>query len=174
MHPTKGYWCFTGALVLACSGAAFRSLTMLSGTSRRSWPRIIVATMVFAAFLPGAGLRMWWLHVRPAPDARYDGPAFLRAMLAELPAEGHFVAEFPFVMDFWLSGRDVITRADKRDYLIDEFDYDYLVVGRDGLAKGIPEQLKGRLVRSFGMRDDPLSCYAEVYEPLKRRRPESP
>ena len=171
MHPTKGYWAFTGALVLCCLGWIAAEIT-------RCWPRpapfsqlgsLVLPAVLLATFVPESGLRMWWRHVRNDPEARYDGPEFTRRMLAELPTEGRFVVEPAFVFDVWNAGRDAIERVEEQDYLIDRYEYDWLLVSRDGLEKQIPERLAGRLVRSFGERDDPLACYAELYEPAAPR-----
>lgn len=167
LHPTKGYWCFTGALVFVASGAvAARLMTALASRSRPlAWA---AALGIGALFVPQSGIRLWWAQVRPWPDSRYDGPRFTREMIAALPAEGRYVVEPAFVFDFWLAGRDVIVRVEPRDYLIDQYDYDWLVVSRDGLEKSIPSKLNGKFLRSFGPEDDPLACYAEVYRPASK------
>jgi len=218
-HVTKGYWAFTGALLmvnlgflaslaaalLECvtsrsandlqlpadnSGRAKLPLSRLqrtplffklvgsgngcpngpfSQTALPAWRRVLshaaVALLLAGLFVPESGLRMWRAHVRTDPEARYDGPRFTRAMLAELPREGRYIVEPAFILDVWLSGRDAIVRVDEKDYEIDHYTYDWLLVSRDGLDKSIPDRLKGRLVRSFGVKDDPLACYAELYAP---------
>jgi 4-amino-4-deoxy-L-arabinose transferase-like glycosyltransferase len=167
LHPTKGYWSFTGAIVLVNLGFVAHVLASGFGTADR---RLRTAGLMMASafalmFLPESGVRMWWLHVRPDSEARYDGPAFTRQMIAELPATGRYVVEPQFIFDVWLSSRVAVVRVELQDYLIDKYDYDWLLVSRDGLEKSVPERLKGRFVRSFGVKDDPLACYAELYEP---------
>jgi hypothetical protein len=165
LHPTKGYWCFTGALLFIAAGAlAARLLKSLSVIGRPA--AVLAGVGIVALFVPQSGIRLWWAQVRPQPDARYDGPRFAKEMIAALPAEGRYVVEPAFVFDFWLAGRDVIVRVEPRDYLIEQYEYDWLVVGRDGLEKSIPSKLNGEFVRSFGPEDDPLACYAEVYRPV--------
>jgi hypothetical protein len=168
LHPTKGYWCFTGALVFIAAGVvAARTVKSLSTIGR---PIAVVASLGIAAlFVPQSGIRLWWAQIRPQPDSRYDGPRFVKEMIEALPAEGRYVVEPAFVFDFWLAGRDVIVRVEPRDYLIDQYEYDWLVVDRDGLEKSIPSKLNGEFVRSFGTEDDPLACYAEVYRPAAKR-----
>ncbi len=167
MHPTKGYWCFTGALVFIGAGAV--AAWLLKSLSTIGRPIVVLAGLGIAAlFVPQSGIRLWWAQVRPQPDARYDGPRFVREMIAALPAEGRYVVEPAFVFDFWLAGRDVIVRVEPRDYLIEQYEYDWLVVSRDGLEKSIPSKLNGEFIRSFGPEDDPLACYAEVYRPAPK------
>ncbi len=171
LHPTKGYWSFTGALVLCCLGFVGVELMLrlraTSGFAR--FLAVAVPVGLLSAFVPESGLRMWWHHVRFDSQGRYDGREFTRRMLADLPREGRFVVEPAFIFDVWNSGRDAIERVDEQDYLIDRYDYDWLLVSRDGLDKQIPRRLSGRLVRTFGDRDDPLACYAELYEPADAR-----
>ena len=165
MHPTKGYWTFTGALVFACLGTLPALLT------RRLAGRVRLVSICAAGlglllfFLPQSGLRMWQRHVFPDPEGRYDGREFLSRLMNEIPRGGRYVVEPAFVFDVWLSGRDAIARLEEQDYLVDHYRYDWLLVSRDGLDKSIPKRLHGRLVRTFGDKDDLLACYAELYEP---------
>jgi len=167
LHPTKGYWCFTGALVFIAAGAVVALLTSRLSAIGRPFG-CAAAIGIAALFVPQSGIRLWWAQIRPWPDSRYDGPRFVQELIAALPAEGRYVVEPAFVFDFWLAGRDVIVRVEPRDYLIDQYEYDWLVVSRDGLEKSIPSKLNGEFVRSFGPEDDPLACYAEVYRPASK------
>jgi hypothetical protein len=161
-HPTKGYWCFTGALVFAATGVAIAPL--LTGLRRKSLTLAAVASLLlFALFLPQSGLRLWWNQVRPSIDDRYDGPRFAKRVISELPETGRYLVEPAFVFDFWLAGRDVQLRTSPNDYGGKAQAFDWLVVSRDGLDKRIPETLNARFVKAFGDKDDPLACYAEIY-----------
>ncbi len=163
-HPTKGYWCATGALVLMATGMCVARI--LSWVTHRSRPGgVLAAVAIIALFLPQAGLRTWWKQLLPTTDARYNAPEFARRMIAQLPKEGRFLVDPGYVMDVWLSGRDVTVRTDGRDYLVPRQSYDWLVESRDGLDKNIPKALDGELVQSFGHKDDPLACYAELHRP---------
>lgn len=164
LHPTKGYWCFTGALVFIAVGAIAAWMVKTLSTIGRPIA-VLVGLAIAALFVPQSGIRLWWAQIRPQPDSRYDGPRFAKEMIAALPTEGRYVVEPAFVFDFWLAGRDVIVRVEPRDYLIDQYEYDWLVVNRDGLEKSIPSKLNGEFVRSFGPEDDPLACNAEIYRP---------
>ena len=176
MHPTKGYWTFTGALLMANLGFLAYMAVVVSGvmTLKARLCTCVVAILLAGVFLPESGVRMWWRHVRPDAEARYDGREFTKKMVAELPAQGRFVVEPAFILDVWHSGRDAIVRVDEKDYEIERYTYDWLLVSRDGLDKAIPERLKGRLVRSFGVKDDPLACYAELYVPRDAPPPAEP
>ncbi|QDT54124.1 hypothetical protein Pan44_21510 [Caulifigura coniformis] len=163
-HPTKGYWCFTGALALAAAGVCLaKVLDRLK--SRSAVAAAGLAVGVVALLIPESGLRTWWKQVVPTADARYDGPEFARRVVAELPSEGAYLADPEFVFELWLAGKNVTLRANPYDFQVERQPYDWLVVSRDGLRKEIPKQLEGELVRSFGPKDDPLACYAEVYRP---------
>jgi len=163
-HPTKGYWCFTGALVIAAVGVCL-SRILASLKARSVVASVGVAVAAVALLVPEAGLRTWWKQVVPTADARYDGPEFARRLIAKLPAEGEYLADPEFVFELWLAGKNVTLRANPFDFQLERQPYDWLVISRDGLRKEIPKLLEGELVRSFGPKDDPLACYAEVYRP---------
>jgi len=129
----------------------------------------VVAGLCAAGLLlimaPGSGLRGWWTEVSHWSDTDYNGRRFARELLTSLPAEGRFVVDTTYVFDFWLAGRDTILVADGLNpYPTEAYPYDFLVVGRDGLEKNCPAQYGGVLVRSVGRREEPLSCYAEIYQ----------
>jgi hypothetical protein len=114
--------------------------------------------------VPGSGLRGWMTQVSHWSSPEYNGPRFAQTLLAGLPSRGRFVVDTSYVFDFWLSGRDAVLVADPlNDYPTESFAYDFLVVGREGLDKQCPEKYRGIFVRSVGRRDNPLSCYAEIY-----------
>jgi hypothetical protein len=129
---------------------------------------------------PGSGVRGWWTQIHHRSDAGYNGSKCAQSLLATLPIEGRFVVDTPFVFDFWLAGRETVLVADRlNDYPTGTYAYDFLVVGREGLDKNCPEKYRGVFVRSLGERDNPLSCYAEIYrspdaEPRPDRSPEEP
>lgn len=166
LHPTKGYLCFTGALIFASTGVVLaQCVPRLAGGGRMARPAAwLVAAALFALMLPGAGLRAWWVHVRHGRDPLYNGAKFTRQMLDDLPAEGRFVVDTQYVFDVWLSGRETVLNADPLNpHSEADLPYDVLIAGREGLDKRSPERYRGVFVRSFGVRDDPFACYAEVY-----------
>lgn len=163
-HPTKGYWCFTGALVFTAAGVFVASaIDRLSSASRLA--AVSAALAIAVLFLPQAGLRTWWKQIVPTEDDRYNGPEFTRRLIAGTPAEGRLLVESAFIFDFWLAGRDVTVRTDGREFMVPGQPYDWLVQSRDGLRKNIPQKLDAELVQSFGQKDDPLACYAELHRP---------
>lgn len=166
LHPTKGYLCFTGALVFAASGMVLaQSVQRLTAGGRMARPAAwLVAAALFGLMLPGAGLRAWWVHVRHSRDPLYNGPRFVTQMLDDLPQEGRFVVDTQYVFDVWLSGRETVLNADPLNpHSEAELPYDLLIAGREGLDKRSPERYRGVFVRSYGRSDDPFACYAEVY-----------
>lgn len=165
-HPTKGYLCLPGALMFLCVGqvltALVRRLTAAGPVGRAA--ALACAATVVLLMAPGAGSRAWWVQVRHWSNPNYNGPRFAQQLLAELPREGQFVVDTQYVFDVWLSGRKTVLDADALNYyLVEDYPYDFLVAGREGLDKRSPERYRGVFVRSFGARDDPFGCYAEVY-----------
>jgi hypothetical protein len=166
LHPTKGYLCFTGALVFASTGVVFaEGMKRLAPAGPKArLGACLVAAAVAAIMLPGAGLRTWWVHVRHGRDALYNGPRFARQMLDDLPPDGRFVVDTQYVFDVWLSGRETVLNADPLNPHVEaDLPYDLLIAGREGLDKRSPERYRGVFVRSFGVREDPFACYAEIY-----------
>ncbi len=180
LHPTKGYLCFVGALMFAAVGGMISEYGRgLSGAGRPgrcgAW---LGAACLVLAMGPGSGARGWLTHITRWSDPDYNGRRFARSLLSALPQEGRFVVDTPYVFDFWLSGRDTVLVADPlNDYPTGDYPYDFLVVGREGLDKNCPTRYGGEFVRSVGRRQDPLSCYAEIYrspDALPRRNRDAP
>jgi hypothetical protein len=166
LHPTKGYQCFVGALIfLAVGRFVSRCGQWLSRAGRSgcgaAW---LGSACLLLLMLPGSGARGWLIQVRHWSEVDYDGPRFSQSLLATLPADGHFVVDTPYVFDFWLAGRDTILVADPfNEYPTENYAYDFLIVGRNGLDKKYPQEYRGIFVRAVGQRDNLLSCYAEIY-----------
>jgi hypothetical protein len=166
LHPTKGYLCFVGALMFLAVGRVVsdcgRQLSRWGRYGRAAaWTGAVSLVLLM---VPGSGLRGWMTQVSHWSSPEYNGPRFAQTLLAVLPSQGRFVVDTSYVFDFWLAGRDAVLVADPlNDYPTETFAYDFLVVGREGLDKQCPERYRGIFVRSVGRRDNPLSCYAEIY-----------
>jgi hypothetical protein len=173
-HPTKGYLCFPGALMFLCVGrivTAAGAACVAPGRSRRA-TAAVGGVCVVLLMAPGAGARAWWAQVSHWSEPDYNGPKFARRMLEALPRDGRYVVDTQYVFDVWLSGRKTVLAADVlNDYPVEDFPYDVMVVGREGLDKRSPERYGGIFVRSFGERDNLFACYAEVYRSPHGRVP---
>jgi 4-amino-4-deoxy-L-arabinose transferase-like glycosyltransferase len=170
-HPTLGYWSYAAALMCVSLGRAISAAaTRMTFTG---WPGTALhwaaGTLLFAALLPGCGIRTWLAHVQHWNDINYNAPAFARQMLADLPADAHYTVDTQFALDFYVAGRRTLLAQTMAIYFSSEkYPYDYLVVSRYGLDTGIAGRMHGELVRTYGNRDDLFACYAEIYRPPQR------
>jgi hypothetical protein len=175
-HPTKGYWCYTGALLFICVGGLVARLlrgiadseTPTAGASppRPRWRLRTVAALAAAAavMLPGAGLRTVVAHVRHWDDVNYDAPRFTRQLLAEVPAGARLVVDPGYIFDFYRAGRDVTLALDYEFFFsVRGTEYDLVVAGPYSIRDRVPQALGAILVRSYGDRTDLFACYAELY-----------
>lgn len=172
-HPTKGYWCYTGALVFLCLGLLIADGMRWGATlGRIGVPlRASFIIVLLVVLLTGSGIRLWWSRVANWTSVNHDGPAFAHMLAREVPSEGRFVVGPEYVLELYLSGRDVVLDADPREYYgLPTIDYDYLLIGADSLDKDRATQFQGELIRTFGDPDDPFAYYAELH----RRSPEAP
>lgn len=161
-YQTKMYWNFVAALFCVATGGALAAL--VESVARRRMPlRAVLCVGLAMLCLPGAGLTMWWKLVRPDPEHRYHAPDFIAHLLQQLPAEGRFAVDTPFVLEMWLSGRDARLHEEMEIRPGQGYDYDWLLMGRNGLSKQHPQLMGGEYVQSFGDGTDPLACYAELY-----------
>ena len=176
-HPTKSYWCYSGAFLILSLGWSLSTLIRSAARwgRRTRWPGWVFVGLIFVAMIPGSGIRTWIAWQQHRGNRNYDGRQFVRHLLAELPAEGHYVVDPAYVLDFHVAGRDTVLNVETDDYYLDAaWRYDFLVVSRDGLEKGDPVDYDGRLYRTFGVKNDLFSCYAEVYRPAGANRRRSP
>ena len=169
-HPAKGYLCYSGAFLMLCTGrsvvTAYRGLR--TRLPHRGWWAWAGGVLLVAAMLPGAGVRTWVAHVRHWSDVEYNSPRFVQVMLDDLPADARYTVDPGYVFDFYLAGRQTILAVVFEFYFdAEDFPYDYLVAGPYALdAIEIPDQLDGRLVRTYGDPKDLFACYAEIYRPV--------
>lgn len=171
-HPTKGYWCYTGALVFVCVG---RAVAELGRGICGSWPRVVQSfvtlaggVLLVAAMIPGSGIRTWVAHLRHWNDVAYNSPRFVRELLETIPPNARLLVDPAYVCDAYLAGRPTILAVTDRFYFqATDFPYDVLIAGPYCLRAGIPDQLNGTFVRAAGVPDDPFACYAEIYVPRR-------
>ena len=172
-HPAKGYWCYPGALLFLCVGRTIEAGGLWLGrdchTGRRRLAETIGTLVLLALMAPGSGLRVWATHARLWSDQDYNAPAFAEAMLRQLPGDAEYLVDVSYVLNFYLAGRQTVLALNIETYFAAAGQrYDYLVVSRTGIEQDLPQQLAGQWVRSYGNRDDPLACYAEVYRATRQ------
>ncbi len=182
VHPTKGYWCYPGAWLFLCAGWCVASIGSAwhNLCARAKVPllasRAVAGTAaagVLLLMLPGSGIQAWIAHVQHWDDPSYDARKFTRLLLDEVPADARVVVDGAYVLPFYLDRRTVILAGSYDLRVPDDYlPYDYFVAGRESIAKGFPEKLGGRFVKSLGNRDDLFSCYAELYVSERVGRPE--
>lgn len=177
VHPTKGYWCYTGALVFVCLGGVISRFlqtpvnTCVTSAIVSSHPNAhrrlrTVATVAGAAaiMLPGAGLRTVVAHVRHWDDVNYDAPRFTQELIEAVPADAKLVVDPGYIFGFYRAGRTVALALDYEFFFsVRGTEYDYLVAGPYSIRDRVPEALNGRFVREFGDKQDLFACYAEIY-----------
>lgn len=170
IHPTKGYWCYPGALMFLCLGRVIA--VAVEGASHRL-PRPVAvagaAALAFLTLLPGSGIRTWVAHLRHWSEIDYNAPRFARRLLRDLPVDARLTVDPGYVLDAFLAGRPTTLGVTDRLFLEStHFPYDYLIAGRYGMDNDFAEQFDAELVRAYGDRDDIFACYAEIYRPRSR------
>ena len=172
-HPTKGYWCYPGALLFLCVAYAVVESggPLVERLRRPVWGWLVLGALLVAALLPGAGLRAWLAHVRHWSDPNYNQPRFTRALLGDLPNDARLVVDPAFVFDAYLSRRHVVLGTNL-DFFFNAAGqpYDYLIVGPIGRQYDLAATMRGRHVRDYGDPDDLFACYAQVYVPAAADR----
>jgi hypothetical protein len=178
LHPTKGYWCYTGALLFICLGACVTALldrlgppdptasasAAVPGFRRIILPRAVLIVVAALLLLPGAGVRTVLAHVRHWNDINYDAPKFTQRLIADLPPDARLVVDPGYIFDFYRAGRDVTLALDYDFFFTARgTDYDYIVGGPYSLRDKVPQALGARLLRTYGDRNDLFACYAEIY-----------
>ncbi len=127
-----------------------------------------VGALVVLAMVPGLGLRASWAYVSHGNDIDYNAPRFAARIMDDLPTDARYTVGIEYALDFFAAGRTMLIGETDGFYLESkDFPCDYLIVSHDGLKQHLPEALHGRLLRTYGRRDDPFACYAEVYVPAE-------
>ncbi|MCA9014439.1 MAG: glycosyltransferase family 39 protein [Planctomycetaceae bacterium] len=167
-HPTKGYWCYPGALLFLCLGWG------LSHLVRNLWAHNVAGRIVgvaglalfVLAMLPGSGIRAGLAHLKNWSNANYNAPQFVSQVLNDFPPDARYTVDRAYVFNFAAAGRPTLL-GDLRAFSFDArpFPYDYLIVSHDAKDREIGKTLNGRLIQTYGDPNDPFSCYIEVYVP---------
>jgi Dolichyl-phosphate-mannose-protein mannosyltransferase len=160
VHPTKGYWLYPVAILVATLGVAVDSLIV----SRSLKLSVILCGLTL--LFPGSGLKSTWTYLRYAGSPKYHGARFIESVLDDLPKEGVFMSDLAYAFDIYLSGRKTLLCQDRKTYWGEEdVQYDYLLLTWEGGDAGWAEQYEAQLLRAEGSTDTPQSCYVNIYVP---------
>ena len=175
-HPTKGYWCYPGALMFLCVGAVLKTLLETPSrcadvadggepASRGGFGlSCVVAGIALAVMIPGSGLRATAVYLRHWNDLDYDAPRFTRKLLAEVPEGSRLIVDPGYIFDFYRAGRDVrLGLIYGFFYDVRGTPYDYVIGGPYSIRDGVPEAVGAEFVRELGNRSDPFACSARIY-----------
>ncbi|MGE0377855.1 MAG: ArnT family glycosyltransferase [Planctomycetaceae bacterium] len=167
-HPGYGYWSYAAAFFAMClSSVLIQACRRVMGpVASRGWIGLPPAVFALLLMAPGLGLRTSWAYATHWHDIDYNAPRFAARILDDLPQDARYTVGIEYALDFYAAGRTTLI-GETYDYYLEskDFPYDYLVVSHDGLEWSLPELMRGRLLRTYGRRDDPFACYAEVYVP---------
>jgi hypothetical protein len=165
-HRVFGYFLYPAALSFVLLGRgidAVVSWTAARGVSSTAC-HCGVAVLLTAALLPGSGLRMLAITFRHWNDVNYDARAFSRVLMDSIPPEAVVIVDEPFVIEFVAQGRKVLLAQVVPFYFrAQDFPCDYLVLSRQAANREKLLATPADLVKSLGDRDDPFSCFAEIY-----------
>ena len=170
MHPAKGYLCYPWAMVMLFVAALvdrFGFDTSAKEVSQRRLKFVVaVFVMLFAACLPGSGLRAAWTFATRNDDANYNRQQFCRNLNERFPPDARLLVSPEFVFEFELLGRRPVNASLMKMYQdVEGIPFDYLISSTQCLDEGVAESLHCELVWTDGDPNDPLACYAEVYVP---------
>ena len=166
-HPTLGYYAYPAAFASIAVGMAASDLATWAASTRMGrggWATPVIAVVLLLAFLPGAGFRALESRIRHRDDPAYDIRGLTRAILADIPRDALVAVDGPFVIEFYLDGRDALLAVPNTGpFDFRPLRYEYAVLGRLW-EESTALRLDGlEFVRSYGHRDDPFSPYATLY-----------
>lgn len=170
IHPTKGYWCYTGGLLWI---AAASIVGWLLTEKRRPWVAMAVALILVGVLIPGGGLRTLVAHVRHWDDPNYDSRRFVTLLLERVPPDAVVAVDPSYVFEFTLAGRKTLLALEYGPFFkLSQHHFDVLVAGEYGLADGVPDHVGAvKKIDELGDKSDPFANYAVIYEPLPGRQP---
>lgn len=168
IHPTKGYWSYTGGLLwLTTARAIWNLAATVEGRLRPAvwWGSV---GLVLAMMVPGSGLRTLAAHVRHWDDPNYDARQFTKKLLEIVPPNATVAVEPSYVFDFELAGRKPVLALEFGPFFrVSQQKAEYLVVG-EYTVQDVPAVFGGEKIAEVGDRNDPFACFAEVW----RKAPE--
>jgi hypothetical protein len=169
MHPMLFYFAYPASFAsIAAGGLAGRAAGWAGARVGRPGLASFAATaLLIASLVPGSGLRTIAAHVRNWDNPEYDAHRFAATIMDVLDPKALVAVDGWYVLDFYLAGRRVVD-AHYLEFL--PVDYEYLLVGPDGLRLSKVRRDDLELVRRFGDFDDEFAPRAELYRPIRKSR----
>jgi hypothetical protein len=180
IHPTKGYWVYASAWMypLAVIGwtsvmmECLQRLRLARNAIMPRWVRVVWGAILIAMMIPGTGMTTLIAYARDGAGPRTNATLFARRLMDELPQDARCIVDFHFVFDVWLSGRETLLCQPRQRFWGDTLpDFDFLIIGRDGLDADAPSDYQATLDRSLGEPSTPADCYVKIYIPELRSGP---
>ncbi len=174
-HPVHAYYAYPGALAsLAVGMLASDAAARLERWLAPFWPHCRAATtgltlaLLLAVLLPGAGLRTILTHLRHWNNSDYNVHLLTNKIVNDIPPDALIAVDKAYVLDFHLAGRrvmDALVAPENRLPMYDFRDrsFDYVVFSARSARDVRPLMDNLALVKTYGNRDDPMACYAELY-----------
>lgn len=167
MHPMLFYFAYPAAFACLAAGglAGWAAERIGSRTGRTALVSCATTALLIASLVPGSGLRTITAHLRHWNDPAYNAHRFAARIMADLDPNALVAVDGWYVLDFYLAGRRVVD-AHYLEFL--PVDYQFLLVGPDGLRLSKVPQDDLELVRRYGNADDEFAPHAELYRPVRK------
>ncbi|MGB7346471.1 MAG: glycosyltransferase family 39 protein [Pirellulaceae bacterium] len=169
LHPTKGYWVYPCLWLLAGFAVAIDRMVFANGVNGSQFkPSVIryaiAVCLLVALMLPGAGLRSTHLYLTHWGDQEFHGRRFIADVLDEMPKDGLFMADLPYVYDLYLSGRETLLLQNREQYWSDrELDNVTILQAWEGDDLEWASQYDAAFVKRYGSREIPQTCFVDLY-----------
>jgi hypothetical protein len=172
-HPMLFYFAYPAAFACIATGelAAWLAARAARWTRRPAAVTFAISLLLIASLIPGSGFRTILAHLRHWNDPSYDAHRFAARIMDDLEPDAVVAVDGRYVLDFYLAGRRVVD-AYYLEFL--PVDYDYLVVGPDGLRLSKVPLNDLELVRSYGDLADEFAPRATLYRPISKPREARP
>jgi hypothetical protein len=180
IHPTKGYWVYAIGwlypVALLGWSLAGRGAVRILGYRHEGSPSVGLrwggGLLLIALMIPGSGMRTLLGYARDKDGSRTHAARFAAQMLRDIPSDARCIADVHFVFDVWLSGRQTLLCQPRTRFWGETYpEFDFLIVGQEGVDMGAPADYRAHLWRTFGEPSTPADCYVKIYTPSKDSDP---
>jgi 4-amino-4-deoxy-L-arabinose transferase-like glycosyltransferase len=170
IHPTKGYWCYTGGLLWMTTASVVGWLLI---QKQRRCVAIAIALILIGTLIPGGGIRTLIAHLRHWDDPNYDSRQFVKQLLERVPPDAVVAVDPSYVFDFTVAGRKTLLALEYTPFFkLSQHHFDVLIAGEFSIRDGVPERVGGvRKIGELGDASDPFANYAVIYEAVSGREP---
>ncbi len=175
-HPSTGYYVYPVGLLSIAVGRLAADLAAgceRFAETRHGWGRAAGTTLatccLVAVFLPGAGLRNLYSHLRHANDPNYNAHLVTRSIMADIPTSALVAVDGAYILDFYLARRPVVELI-IHPLVIDvrEHPFEYAVLGPSSLTLYKSQIPDLDFIKSYGDKNDLFAPYAELYRRVNR------